>query len=172
MSPNLASAHGQLGQTLIFSSRPKEGLVALERGINLDPRDSRSGTRLNQVVLALYFCRDYEAAIGAGQRVIRLHPDHPPVYRWLAASLGQAGRIDEARDALAKAIAVAPASFDLYVCSRVPWCRPGRSRPYAGWFTQGRLAGLPGPVRQYHQLQRGLAPPVIPPSITSSAPVI
>jgi hypothetical protein len=40
------------------------------------------------------------------------------------AALGQAGRIDEARAALAKAIAIAPASFDLYVRNRAPWHRP------------------------------------------------
>jgi adenylate cyclase len=124
VSPNLASAQGILGGTLIFSGRPKEGIVALQKGIRLDPRDPRSGVSVNQVVLALYFCREYEAAIEAARRVIRSYPDHPLVYRWLAAALGQAGRIDEAREALAKAIAIAPQSFDLYVRQRVPWHRP------------------------------------------------
>ena len=124
ISPNLASAHGMLGSTLIFSGHPREGLVALERGIRLDPRDPRSGISINQVVLSLYFAREYEAAIAAAKQVIHSYPDHPLVYRWLAAALGQAGRIDEAKEALAKAIAIAPASFDLYVRCRVPWHRP------------------------------------------------
>ena len=124
ISPNLASAHGVLGSTLIFSGHPKEGLIALERGIRLDPRDPRSGVSVNQVVLSLYFCREYEAAIEAAQRVINSYPDHPLVYRWLAAALGQIGRTDQAREALAKAIAIAPASFELYVRRRVPWHRP------------------------------------------------
>ena len=124
ISPNLASAHGILGGTMIFSGRPKEGLVELERGIRLDPRDPRSGISVNQVVLAHYYAREYEAAIEAAKRVIRSYPDHPLVYRWLAAALGQTGRIDEARAALAKAVAIAPASFDLYVRGRAPWHRP------------------------------------------------
>jgi len=124
ISPNLASAHGILGGTMIFSGSPKEGLVALERGIRLDPRDPRSGISVNQVVLAHYYAREYETAIQAAKRVIRSYPDHPLVYRWLAAALGQTGRIDEARAALAKAIAIAPASFDLYVRHRAPWHRP------------------------------------------------
>jgi adenylate cyclase len=124
ISPNLASAHGMLGSTLIFSGHPKEGLVALERGIRLDPRDPRSGVSINQVVLSLYFAREYEAAIEAAKRVIHSYPDHPLVFRWLAAALGQAGRIDEAKEALAKAVAIAPASFDLYVRHRAPWHRP------------------------------------------------
>jgi adenylate cyclase len=124
ISPNLASAHGMLGSTLIFSGYPKEGLAALERGIRLDPRDPRSGVSVNQVVLSLYFAREYEAAIEAAKRVIHSYPDHPLVYRWLAAALGQVGRIEEAREALAKAVAISPASFDLYVRRRVPWHRP------------------------------------------------
>jgi adenylate cyclase len=34
------------------------------------------------------------------------------------------GRTAEAKEALGKAIAVAPASFDMYVRNRVPWMRP------------------------------------------------
>jgi adenylate cyclase len=42
-------------------------------------------------------------------------------YRWLAAALGQIGQIDKAREALEKAIVIAPASFGMYVRQRVPW---------------------------------------------------
>ncbi|HJU18533.1 MAG TPA: tetratricopeptide repeat protein [Stellaceae bacterium] len=141
ISPNLASAHGIFGATLIFSGRPEEGLPALQRGIRLDPRDPRSGVSVNQVVLGLYFCRKYEAAITAAKQVIRSYPDHPLVYRWLAAALGQAGRTDEAREALAKAVAIAPASFDLYVRRRAPWHRP---EDYAHTLEGLRKAGWKG----------------------------
>jgi adenylate cyclase len=75
------------------------------------------------VAIAHYFARDYEAAEDAARRVIRLYPDFPLIYRWLAAALGQAGRADEARDALNKAIAIGSGSFDMYVRARVPWHR-------------------------------------------------
>ena len=79
---------------------------------------------LQQVVVGNYFCRKYEASMEAAKRVIRSYPDLPNPYRWLAAALGQLGRTNEARDALEKAIAVAPASFDVYVHGRAPWFRP------------------------------------------------
>jgi len=123
-APNLASAHHMLGAARIFSGRPKEGLAALERSIRLDPRYPRSAARLHQVAIGLYFCRDYEAAIEAAKRTIRAYPEFPNTYRWLAAALGQTGRIEEAKEALAKAIALAPAAFDMYVRRRVPWQRP------------------------------------------------
>lgn len=58
------------------------------------------------------------------QRTIRSFPDLPFTYRWLAAALGQLGRTAEAKEALEKAIAIAPASFEMYVRERVPWMRP------------------------------------------------
>lgn len=124
VSPNLAIAHGTLGTILIFSGRPQEGLTALERAIRLDPRDPRSGISVNQLVIARYFIGEYEAAVETARRVISSYPDHPLVYRWLAAALGQLGRFTEAKTALDQAIARAPASFDAYVRRRVPWHRP------------------------------------------------
>jgi adenylate cyclase len=123
MTPNLALAHQMLAQTLIFSGRPKEGLAALERSIRLDPRDPRSAARLNQMALGLYFSREYAAAVEVAKRAIRSYPDFPQPYRWLAAALGQFGRTEEAKEALEKAIAIVPASFEMYVRGRVPWMR-------------------------------------------------
>ena len=75
------------------------------------------------MALGLYFCRDYPAAVEAAKQAIRSYPDFAHPYRWLAAALGQLGRIDEAKEALDKAIASAPAAFDMYVRGRVPWMR-------------------------------------------------
>jgi adenylate cyclase len=122
ISPNLAGAHAARGATLIFAGRRKEGIAALERSVRLDPR--RSAMRLNQIALALYFSWEYASSIEAAHRAIRSYPDFPNTYRWLAAALGQLGRIDEAKGALEKAVAIAPAAFDMYVRGRVPWMQP------------------------------------------------
>jgi len=123
-TPNLAAAYHTLAIALIFSGRPREGLVALEKSIRLDPRDPRSRIRLMQMALGLYFSREYTAAVEAAKRGIRSYPDFPNTYRWLAAALGQLGRVEEAKEALAKAVAIEPGSFDMYVRGRVPWMRP------------------------------------------------
>lgn len=123
ISPNLAFAHGVIGASLIFSGRPKEGVAALETCIRLDPRAPLLAGHLNRVTLGLYFSGEYEAAIEAAKRAIRSYPENPNYYRWRAAALGQLGRKEEAKEALEKAIAVAPASFDMYVRNRVPWMR-------------------------------------------------
>jgi adenylate cyclase len=56
--------------------------------------------------------------------VIHSYPDFPQPYRWLAAALAQTGRTAEAKAALNRAIAVAPASFDMFVRQRIAWMRP------------------------------------------------
>jgi adenylate cyclase len=124
MSPNLAAAHGHRGATLIFSGRPKEGLAALETCIRLDPRDPFLSVRLLHIACGLYFSREYEATVEAAKRLILSYPDFPMIYRWPAAALGQLGRVAEAKEALKKAVSLAPTAFDMYVRNRVPWFRP------------------------------------------------
>jgi adenylate cyclase len=124
IAPNLAFAHQTLGATLIFSGRPKEGVAALERSIRLDPRDPRSAVRLSRMALGLYFSGEYAATVEVAKRAIRTYPEFPNPYRWLAAALGQLGRVDEAKQALKQAIAIVPVSFETNVRRRVPWMRP------------------------------------------------
>jgi adenylate cyclase len=78
---------------------------------------------MSHIASAHYFMSEYDAAIEAANAVLRANPDHPWAYRCLAAALGQAGRLEEAKQALQKAIAIAPKSFDMYVRQRAPWFR-------------------------------------------------
>ena len=140
-SPNLASAHAALARTLIFSGRPREGLVALEKSIRLDPHNRALPVRLNELTLGLYLSGEYEGAVEAAKRAVRSNPEYPLPYRWLAAALGQLGRTAEAEEALEKAISIAPASFDMFVRQRVPWHRP---EDYAHMLEGLRKAGWEG----------------------------
>jgi len=124
VSPNLASAYGSLGAVLMWSGDPKKGREALENSIRLDPRNPNMNLRLLDVAISFYLSREYDAAVEAAKSGIRAYPDFSNTYRWLASALGQTGRIEEAKEALAKAIAMAPASFDMFVRRRVPWHRP------------------------------------------------
>ena len=121
--PNLAAAHGALGIVMAYSGRPRDGLAALETCLELDPRGPFLVNRLNQLVLAHYFCCDYGRAAEAAGRAISAFPEFPSPYRWLAAALGQLGRGDEARQAWERAIALSPAEWDFQVRRRPPWFR-------------------------------------------------
>jgi adenylate cyclase len=123
-SPNLAGAYSNLAIVLIYSGRHRDGLIALDTCFRLNPRVPDSASHLNHRAAALYFCREYCAALEPTKNVIHFYPDYPHPYRWLAATLGQLGRIDEAGEALEKTVTIAPAMFDLYVRQRPPWFRP------------------------------------------------
>lgn len=112
-----------MGTTLTFAGEPRQGIDALQTSIRLDPRDPLLPWHLNRAAIAQYFAREYEATVDTARRVIRLHPNFPLIYRWLAAALGELGRAEEARDALDKARVGGGASFDMYVRERVPWHR-------------------------------------------------
>jgi adenylate cyclase len=140
MSPNLASAHAVRGMVLICSGRYSDGLAALATSARLDPR-AVFAFRANYVTLGLYFSGDYEGAVEAATRAIHEFPEYLHPYRWLAASLGQLGRVEEAKRALTKAVSIVPGSFDMYVRSRVPWFRP---QDYAHMLDGLRKAGWEG----------------------------
>jgi len=124
LSPNLALGYWRRGAAMIFSGQPREGLRDLQTSLRLEPRGLNLAHRLSQVSAGFYFSRAYEEAVEAANRAIRSFPEYPLTYRWLAAALGKLGRVEEANAALEKAIAVAPAVFDMYVRQRAPWVRP------------------------------------------------
>jgi len=124
LSPNLALGHFRKGAALIFMGRLEQGLADLQTSLRLEPLGSYLATRLAYQAVGYYFSRAYDEAAEAAKHTIRLFPEFPLPYRWLAAALGQLGRTEEAQAALDKAIATAPGSFDLYVRRRVPWFRP------------------------------------------------
>lgn len=71
--------------------------------------------------MAHYYAREYETAVEAARNALRSHPGFALPYRWLAAALGQLGRVEEARETLENA---AGTTFEMYVRNRPPWMRP------------------------------------------------
>ncbi|HVC55886.1 MAG TPA: tetratricopeptide repeat protein [Stellaceae bacterium] len=141
MSPNLAHAHGILGNALVHIGRRKEGIAALQTCLRLDPLGPGAALRMTQAAMGHYFAGEYEAAVETATRTIRSYPNFPNTYRWLAAALGQLGRPEEARTALEEHIALAPAALDMYVRNRPPFWRP---EDYAHVLEGLRKAGWEG----------------------------
>ena len=121
LSPNLASGYFQRGAALIYSGRPQEGLRELQTSLKLEPRGSNLAHSIHLVVIGLYFSRSYDEAVVATEHLIRSFPEYPSSYRWLAAALAQLDCVEAAKEALRKAMAIAPAPF---VRPRAPWYRP------------------------------------------------
>jgi Flp pilus assembly protein TadD len=92
LSPNEPDAYGSLGISLLHDGEAEEGLVGLEENLRRDPFGPGSSAYRVQIAVAHYLRGDYEAAVVAAPRAIRLTPSYSACYRWLAAALGQLGR--------------------------------------------------------------------------------
>ena len=92
------------------------------------------------MVIGFYFSRAYDHAVEAAEHLIRSFPEYPPSYRWLAAAFGQLGCGAEAKEALEKALAIAPASFEPFGRPHAAWRRP---EDFAHLLEGLRKAGLP-----------------------------
>jgi adenylate cyclase len=123
ISPSCAVAYQVKGLLLVHSGHPAKGRENFLLALQHDPRtmDVRVSALLG---MSYYFEYDYENAVEILRRKLAENPTHSPAYRWLAAALGQLGRIDEAREAITAAIATGPESFARYTRKRAPWFRP------------------------------------------------
>jgi adenylate cyclase len=124
-SPNLAAAHFFRSIVLVDSGNADDAIRSIQAWFRLDPRNPLLRVGEGVILRALYFSRRYQEAVDHAQRMLREYPDSlHEAYRFLAAGLAQLGRVDEAKQALEKAVAAAPETFDLYFSERLPWLRP------------------------------------------------
>jgi tetratricopeptide (TPR) repeat protein len=96
LNPNFA-----LGWIRIYLGRAAEAIDPLLRSQRLNPNDPQVDTYLGQTALAHYHLKDYEEAIRCAVGGLRKRR-HPFALRTLIASLGQLGRVREARAASAE----------------------------------------------------------------------
>jgi adenylate cyclase len=119
-----AWVNGIKGVLLVWSGHASEGRNTMRTALRLNPRDPRNRLLGSSIAASYYFEHDYIAAVEAAKWAITEYPAYPNPYRWLAASLGQLGKVEEAREALRKAVTVSPTGFDMHVRSRPAWFLP------------------------------------------------
>lgn len=112
------------GHILVFARRCDEARVALGHALRLDPRGQAVPGALHHIAISFYFDRGYASAEAACRKAIRMHPNFPRSYPYLAATLGQLGRENEARDALRETLSVASSYLDFLTGDCPPWYPP------------------------------------------------
>jgi adenylate cyclase len=117
-------AHWITGKIHVHNGRPSEGRKAMKTALRLSPHNPLNGFLMILIAMSHYYQCDYPNALQVAQRTVSLCPEHPLAYRWVAVSLGQLGRTTEAAEALRKATAVSPSSFDFFTRARPPWMHP------------------------------------------------
>jgi adenylate cyclase len=106
-NPNFAEGHSMVGVQLHFAGRSAEAISFFDRAMALDPR-------FNSIVLyfraqVAYQLGQYDEAVSLLKRRILRNPETDTSRVLLAATLGQMGRIEEARDAWREALIINPA---------------------------------------------------------------
>ena len=101
-NPSFAAAHVLLAQMYLYAGRREEAIRRAEKGIRLSPSDPRLFIWLPALAGAHYQMRHYGEAVEAGRRSWSLNRNWPHGLRYVVAGLGQMGRIEDARAALAE----------------------------------------------------------------------
>jgi TolB-like protein/class 3 adenylate cyclase len=100
LDPSHAPAHAQLAFALNFLDRPQEALPEIQLALRLSPHEPRRFLWLPALAISHYLSGHYRVALAACQDALEARPDYPVAIRYLAATLGQLGRLQEARATL------------------------------------------------------------------------
>jgi TolB-like protein len=105
LNPSYAQGWFRSGVLRLWNSQPDLAIGHLETALRLSPRE-RTGTPLTAIGLA-YFCRhQFDEAASKLLLAIQDNPGSPFPYRGLAACYAHMGRLDEAREIVAKLRAI------------------------------------------------------------------
>jgi adenylate cyclase len=138
LNPNFAAAHGYLGWTLAFDGQIDLARAHLEEAMRMSPQDPQNAIFNTGLAIAHYFADRYPEAVECSRRALQQRTAFTAGYRIHVASLAQAGRIDEARDALARLKELLPDLSIAWIEQNVPYT-PGAMAK----FVEGmRKAGL------------------------------
>ena len=121
LNPNFAAAHGYLSLALALADRPKEAIAHGEQAIRMSPHDPQTGLFNVALAAAHYLEGRFGEAVAFGRKATQLSPQLSGAHRIYVASLGQAGQINEARDALQRLKEVQPTISIAWIERYVPY---------------------------------------------------
>jgi TolB-like protein len=106
INPSFALGYSFLGGALVFSGRLEEGLEALDQGIRMSPLDPFNAVALTWRSNAHFFLGDLGASERDARAALSQRPNFPIGLRALAASLAEAGAVEDARTMLVESFRV------------------------------------------------------------------
>ena len=106
LNPSESRAHLFLGMALNMNARYDEAIARFEQGTPLNPREN--WIFCHNIALSHFGAERYELAADWARRSLQHRAEGILAWRFLAASLGQLDRLDEARAALREALRLSP----------------------------------------------------------------
>jgi TolB-like protein/Flp pilus assembly protein TadD len=138
INPNFAAAYGYLGFALACDGRSADAIPHCEEAIRMSPHDPQNTLFNVGLAGAHYLAGRYAEAITHGRKAMQQRFGLTNGHRVYIASLAQAGRIDEARTALARLQELQPENSIAWIERNIPYT-PG---PMAKFVQGMRKAGL------------------------------
>jgi adenylate cyclase len=120
LNPNFAAAHGYLGFALALGGALDESIDHCERAIRLSPHDPQNAVFNVHLSAAYYHMGRYAEAVNIGRKAIQQRFGLPNAHRIYAASLAQAGQIEEARAELALLQELHPENSIAWIEQNIP----------------------------------------------------
>lgn len=108
LSPNFAPAIGIRGAILACADEPDLAITIVEEAIRLSPRDGFMPAWLMGLFWAYHTLQDYQQAAAVALRAVRVAPQNPTFRRQLTVAYWMLGRQEDAREALAEYLKLAP----------------------------------------------------------------
>ena len=108
LNANMAAAHAQIGLAKLFDGHPEEAEGYELEALRASPRDTDANVWLAYIALAKLHLGAYQDALGVYRRSIELNPNYATARFYLAATLAELGRLDEAKTELKAALVLNP----------------------------------------------------------------
>lgn len=102
LDPNAAWAWSRLGWIENYTDQPQKAIGSFERALRLSPIDPMNFNNYVGIGSAHEVAQEYDKAALFYRRALEERPNASWIYRHLASSLSGAGRIEEAKQALAE----------------------------------------------------------------------
>jgi adenylate cyclase len=138
LNPNFAAAHGYLGFALALDGRSDASIDHSEQAIRMSPHDPQNAIFNVHLAAAHYLKGRYAEAASFARKAIQQRFGLPNGHRIYAASLAQAGQIEEARAELARLQELHPENSIAWIEQNIPYT-PG---PMAKLLEGLRKAGM------------------------------
>jgi adenylate cyclase len=112
LNPSFALGYHCLHAATFMACRFQESMDAVRRACRISPSDPWLFFFLAGVSACHYMMREYEPAVEMAKIAVGRYSQYSNSYRWLAISLAQLDRVEEAQSAFAKFLNLSPNALE------------------------------------------------------------